>query len=184
MNNKLIRKSIAKIPFEILMVLIVQLFMLIGFLWKIYNSSINNNYIIIILIIISVIALELYLFNNLYKKICIYSDKIIIKWFFGKRLFIMKNNIKGYWIYKTIGAFGEEESINIRTNDNKKITFSRKAYKNYPLIKREIIRLGLINLRDYNYKETNFKYFKYLIPIFFLLSMIMFILLKLFDLSI
>jgi len=73
---------------------------------------------------------------------------------------------------------GEEESIYIRFKNGKKIGIHSKAYENFAHIKRDINRLGLHHLNDYDYKKTYLKYFKVALPLAFLISLILFLISK------
>lgn len=171
-------KSKFKKKTEIFMLIGFQLFLLGGAIFKIFTTNAELEYLLVISFVLLIIIVSFLMVSNLFKSVEINDDKLYIKKPFFYKLSIKKNEIEGYWYYKTIGALGEEESIYIKLRNGKKIGFHGKAYENFNKIKIGFKHLNLKNLGDYNYKSTYLKYFKIAIPLAFFLSVLLFLLTK------
>lgn len=163
---------------EIFMIAAFQLFLLGGAIVKLFSTNARLSYLLVTSFALLVIIITFMLVNNLFKSVQIAEDWITVKRLFQAKTTIRKDEIEGYWTYKTIGALGQEESIYIMLKNGKKIGFHAKAYKNFHKIKNGFKGYRLNNLGDYDYEKTYLKYLKVAIPLTFLISVILFLLSK------
>ena len=163
---------------EIFIICAFQLFLLGGAIVKLFSTNAQLGYVFVTSFVLLIIIFSILLITNLYKSIEISENRILVKQLFLPKLTVRKDEIDGYWSFKTIGALGQEESIYIRLKNGKKIGFHGKAYRNFNNIKNGFKSLGLNNLENYDYEKTNLKYFKVALPLTFLISMILFLLSK------
>jgi len=171
-------RSKFKNQIEIFMIVASQFFLLGGGIVKIFETNADFTYLLVTVFGILVIIFSLLVIDNLFKSIEINENWISIKHLFRKKSIIRKEDIQGYWSYKTLGSLGEEESIYIRLKSGKKIGFHAKAYNNFHRINRGFKSLGLDNLGDYDYEKTYLNHFKIAIPVTFLISLLLFLLSK------
>lgn len=174
-------RSKFKNQIEIFMIAIFQLFLLGGAIAKLFTTNAQLSYLLVTSFGLLVIIFTLLFITNLFKSIEISENWISVKQMFLPKLTVRKDEIEGYWNYKTIGALGQEESIYIRLKNGKKIGFHAKAYRNFNKIKNGLERFGLNNLGDYDYEKTYLKYFKVALPLTFLISVILFLFAKFFS---
>lgn len=161
---------------EIFMILAFQFFLLGGAIVKLFSTNGQLSYLLVTLFALFINIFTMIIVTDLYKSIEIREDFLSIKKLFFPRFKLNKNEILGYWNYKTIGALGQEESVYLRLKNGSKIGFHAKAYKNFDNIKNGVKNFGLKNLGDYDYEKTNYKYFKFVFPMAILISVILFLL--------
>lgn len=163
---------------EIIMIAVFQLFLLGAAIVNLFSSNTGLSYLLVTSFVLFIIIFTLILVNSLFKSIEITENKITVNQLFRSKSIIRKDEIEGYWNYKTIGALGQEESIYIRLKNGKRIGFHGKAYKNFHQIIIGFKSFGLNNLGDFDYEKTYLKYFKIALPLTFLISVILFLLSK------
>ncbi|MCH6198932.1 hypothetical protein MMU07_05040 [Aquiflexum sp. LQ15W] len=173
----MIRSKFKIIP-ELVFLFGFQLFLFLGAIFKLISEDYNLEYIIVLLFVTSVILLSLFLSNNLFKSLEIGNSEIFIKPIFSSKRKFKFDEIVGFWTYKTIGALGEEETIYFRLKNGKKIGIHSKAYGNYKLIKGQIFKSGLRNLKENNYSLPNLNFLKIVIPLLLFISVILFLITK------
>ena len=128
-------RSKFKNQIEIFMIVAFQFFLLGGAIVKLFETNADFTYLLVTGFGILVIIFSLLIVDNLFKSVEINENRISIKHLFRKRSIIRKEDIQGYWNYKTLGSFGQEESIYIKLKNGRRIGFHAKTYKNFHRIK-------------------------------------------------
>ena len=101
-----------------------------------------------------------------YKKLVIYTDKLVIRPIFSLQPTIIdNNNITGFELFETAIIGGLGYNIRLITKSNQKIVFPQDNYKNYDKIitglhKSKLTYLGRHELQT-NYKQTYSKVLKW-----------------------
>ena len=156
----------------------LQLFLLITVIVKVFSTNGQTDYLIVIMFTLSISVFSFLMINNLYKMINIDKEQITIKKIVNRTMHVQKAQIKGYQNYKTIGALGPEESVYIYLNDGRKIGIHEKAYSNFVAIKNAVRALRLDKIEDYNYEKTYLKPLRTALPIAFLIALVFFLISK------